>query len=85
MHGLHYTSRVKVVIPQSHQTEALLLPLLLSQQQRHLQGVFLPQTPLHALQHVCAPQVFICAQNKHTVKPFFFSISMFYFITSLPS
>lgn len=83
MHGLHYTSRVKVVIPQSHQTEALLLPLLLSQQQRHLQGVFLPQTPLHALQHVCAPQVFICAQNKHTVKPFFSNLNvLFYYLST---
>lgn len=71
------------MISHAHQTEALLLPLLLSQEQRHLQGVLLLQT-LHALQHVCAPQVLLCAQNKHTdSQSFFFNRIVFRLLLSL--
>lgn len=46
-----------------HQVEALLRFLLLSQQQRHLQGMFFLQTPLHVFQSLDSPLRLLCVQR----------------------
>lgn len=46
-----------------HHVEALLRLLLLSQQQRHLQGMFFLQTPLHVFQSLDSPLRLLCVQR----------------------
>lgn len=45
-----------------HHVEALLRFLLLSQQQRHLQGMFFLQTPLHVFQSLHSSLRLLCVQ-----------------------
>lgn len=45
-----------------YHVEALLCYLLLSQQQRHLQGMLFFQTPLHVFQTLDSPLGLLCVQ-----------------------
>lgn len=51
---------IKNACPCADQTEVLLLFLLLSQEETHLQGMLLLQTPLHVLQSQCSPLGLLC-------------------------
>lgn len=61
-----------------YHVEALLCYLLLSQQQRHLQGMLFFQTPLHVFQTLDSPLGLLCVKrNTNKIEDYLDSITCF--------
>lgn len=62
----------------SYHVEALLRVLLLSHQQRHLQGMLFFQTPLHIFQTLDSPLGLLCVQrNTNKIADYLYFITYF--------